>query len=205
MKKWIVSVLLCLGLPLFVSPLYAGVEPSPFQPEINQLGAVGNSLQSCLDRVEKVLAVLSDPSLPGHDINGVVNRMDAINGQMTSLDDFISSTISSVMGAEPSPFRTDLIPALQSVKAVSDVIAEDIDLAIAAHPPEPGSELDQALKGVMFAADDLTATVLQGIDEINGGPNVCAPNTMDEVACMGAGCNWIDITEPYYCCCIGGQ
>jgi len=67
--------------------------------------------------------------------------------------------------------------------------------------------LDQALKGVMFAADDLTVTVLQGIDEINGGPNVCAPDyTKDEFACREAGCNWIDYapTEPY-CCCIGGQ
>ena len=83
-------------MSLFCANAYAGIEPSPFTPEINQLGAVSNGLNSCLDRVNKVLSSPPDDVIPSPNVNGAVNRLEAITGQMNSLNDFIANTILSV-------------------------------------------------------------------------------------------------------------
>ena len=69
----------------------AGVEPSPFRPEINQLGAVVNSLNSIHDQINRVLGKPPpDDSIPGPDINGVVNRLAAMDNKLYLLDDMVT-------------------------------------------------------------------------------------------------------------------
>ena len=106
----------------------SGTEPSPFQPEINQLGAVTNILHSADFRFAKTLAHPPDPCVPpdpcnNPDLNGALNRINAINNQVMSADDMVRSMIEEVMGFEPTPFREDLIPALEIVRGAAQGIA----------------------------------------------------------------------------------
>lgn len=207
MKLRILLLLLGPCIVAFTSSLYAGVEPSPFQPEINQLGAVTNSLNSCLDRVQKIISFPPNPVLSSPDLNGAINRLEAIDGQGNSLNDFVANTILSVMGVEPSPFKADLIPALESAGSISQAIV-DVIVDFFEHPPEPGYEAPEsfrvALENVMFSAIDLTETIENGIIQLRSGE--CVISGYDEFACMeNVTCSWVsDIpgSVPFCCCSI---
>ena len=94
MKKYFNA--LCVGLAgvmgaTFVTPALdeakAGTEPSPFLPEINQLLAVANILNSADFRVGKSIAHPPDPCVPpdpcnSPDLNGAINRLEAISEQV---------------------------------------------------------------------------------------------------------------------------
>ena len=192
-KKLLLLVLLGLCVTFLSTALYAGVEPSPFQPEINQLGAVENSLNSCLDRVRKVLAVPPNPIMPIPDVNGAVNRLEAINGQIGSLNDFVTNTILSVMGVEPSPFRVNVIEALRPIEEISNAIVDVIE-----YPPNPIiPELLPALNNVKASAIELTTIVQKNIELLDG---TCSP--YDSANGCDAPC-WIETDNAgvNYCCC----
>jgi hypothetical protein len=213
--KLLLLLLLSLCLAVFATTPYAGVEPSPFQPEINQLEAVINGLDSCLDRVQKVIAYPPNPILPSPNLNGAVNRLGAIAGQENSLNDFIANTILAVMGVEPSPFQPEdpIIQTLIRVGSASDAIAVAIE-GFCEHPPEPGYEcpeqFETALGNVMDSADGISETVRLGINGLLiGGGGVCAPEPElnNETACVAfPSCHWLPSPatgEPQCCCIIG--
>jgi len=213
--KLLLLLLLSLGLFFFATTSYAGVEPSPFQPEINQLEAVLNGLNSCLDRVQKVIAYPPNPILPSPNLNGAVNRLGAIAGQENSLNDFIANTILSVMGVEPSPFHPEdpIIQTLNRIGVASDAIANAID-GFCEHPPEPGyacpEQFATALENVMYSADGISETVRLGIDGLlYGGGGVCVPEPElnNETDCVAVpSCNWLPSSttgEPQCCCILG--
>lgn len=212
--KLLLLILLCLCVTLFATTINAGVEPSPFHPflpEINQLGAVENGLNSCYDRVLKLLPLPQDDFRPNDDFTGVVNRLEAIDGQVISLNDFVANTIYSVMGVEPSPFGPDdpLILALEAVRDVSEAIVIYID----EHPPDPCvppdpcSEFNSALENIKTSAMYLTGTVEWGIEQLSGGSGVCvpAPDLTTEAQCLARECSWISTGGEPYCCCIIGS
>ena len=175
MKK--ILVVLSLGLSvilgvMFLTPAFnvarAGFEPSPFQPEINQLNAVANILHSADFRVAQSIAHPPDPCVPpdpcnSPDLNGAVNRLEAINNQVSSADDMVKAMIEEVMGFEPTPFREDLIPAFQVVRDAAD----GITLRIGDFSPDipPPTEYVDALGAVGNTAFDIVVTAQWGIDE----------------------------------------
>lgn len=173
MKKILVISSLGLSVMLvvmFVTPTFniarAGVEPSPFQPEINQLGAIANILQSADFRVAKSIAHPPEPCVPpdpcnSPDLNGAVNRLEAINNQVSSADDMVKAMIEEVMGFEPMPFHVgDLIPALEVVRDAGFTISERIGAF-----PDLSGDYGEALLGVADKASDVSETAQWGIDE----------------------------------------
>ncbi len=204
LKKRFVSIVV-VGLffiSVHVAGALAGIEPSPFQPEINQLGAVVNILQSADYRVVKTISHPPDPCFPpdpcepGPDLNGAVNKLGAINRQLISVDDMVFSMIEEVMEVDPTPFRSDLIPALQAVGDASQAIADAIrDFT----PPDPcHPDFITALGNVEASALCMTETVMWGIDEISAGLE-CSSYT-DQRTCENAECFWsVDISGVYYC------
>ena len=205
MKLFMLLLLgLCIGV--FPASLYAGVEPSPFQPEKNQLEAVVNVLNSCLDRVQKVLVPPNPIIIPGPALNGAVNKLEAIDRQVNSLNDFVADTIYSVMGVEPSPFMGEISPALTNIGDVSEAIVTFIiehppDPCLPTDPggvpPEPCSELNIALMNLEDSATTLIDTVEWGQGLISNG---CYPKD-SEIDCA-EGCEpTTDVSGVNYCCC----
>jgi hypothetical protein len=191
MKKYLIA--LCVGLTgivgiVFLTPSIdvakAGVEPSPFQPEINQLLAVANILNSADYRVGKSIAHPPDPCVPTYpcnspDLNGAINRLEAISKQVSSVDDMVDSMINEVMGFEPSPFRDDLYPALDVVRDAADGIESQIsDYSPADNVP---IEYINALENVSQKASDVVETAQGGI---------CAITDWYEL-CEERGCTWL--------------
>ncbi len=116
-----------------ISGVLAGVEPSPFQPEINQLGAVANILSSADFRVVKTMSHPPEPCHPPDPckgLNGKVNRLEAIESQVRAADDMVFSIINEVMGVDPTQFREELIPPLEVVRDVALSIVEKIDIYV---------------------------------------------------------------------------
>jgi hypothetical protein len=205
MKKILVIWSLILAV-MFLTPTIhiasAGVEPSPFQPEINQLGAIANILQSADFRVAKSIAHPPDPCVPpdpcnSPDLNGAVNRLEAINNQVSSADDMVKAMIEEVMGFEPMPFRAgDLIPPLDFVRGV----AEGIDTRIYAAPLDSyAPEFGAALMDVADKASNVSATAQEGIDLLM----MCSIHD-SEAACVEHGCEWVQLAAtPGYCTTLG--
>jgi hypothetical protein len=211
MRKTVVALSLGLGLALgyiFMTPAVniakAGFEPSPFQPEINQLGAVANILHSADFRVANSIAHPPDPCVPpdpcnSPDLNGAVNRLAAISDQLSSADDMVSA-INEVMGVEPSPFRKDVIPALEVVRDAAGMIDGRVDAFIRVEPPLPLTYLD-ALGWVGHKASDVFVTAQSGINEISS--SLCATNET-QADCEAAECLWIEPhSGPAYCDIVG--
>lgn len=201
MKKMLVSLSLGIGVILgamFLAPTLnvanAGTEPSPFQPEINQLGAVANILNSAEFRVGNSIAHPPDPCVPldpcnSPDLKGAVNRLEAINDQVASADVMVGAMIDEVMGFEPSPFRVeDLLPALEVVGDAAFGIADKIG-GFDPAPNVPAGYLD-ALGSVKGSAFHMAETVMEGMELISGGL-ACSAYT-DWNSCTEAGCVWMD-------------
>ena len=185
----------------------AGIEPSPWQPEINQLGAVENVLVSANDRIVKVMAKPPDDITPSPDLNGALNRLDAINKQLVSVDDMVASMIAEVMGIEPSPFADlpDLVPALTGVNGAAQIIVDEIQAKLGVEPTPFVPELPSKLRDVRDSAQIISTHTQEYINQI-------AAPCPDTVACGAFGsqedcesvlcCKWFPATdvagsEPY--------
>ena len=127
-----------------------------------------------------MLAAPPNPIVPNPNVNGAVNRVLAIDGQVNSLNDFVANTILSVMGVEPSPFRVDLIPALEAVGDVSGDIVLVIDEFLKVPPNPVLPELEEALMSVRNSANALIMTVDNSIAGL--GDLICTPYD-SEVGC----------------------
>jgi hypothetical protein len=122
----VVGVFLLSGIAVVA---LAGTEPSPFKPNINQLGAVENVLNSVKNRVEKVLSKPPDYGVSRPSLKGAAKRLEAIVEQLLSVDDKIFSIVEEVMGVDPSPLhpRSEVVPALENVRDSAQSIVDSID------------------------------------------------------------------------------
>jgi hypothetical protein len=176
-----------------ISQVVAGVEPSPFQPEINQLGAVANILNSAEFRIVKTMSAPPEACVPPDPCKGLygdINRLEAINGQVYSAHYMIISMIEEVMGVEPSPFRGDLVAPLEVVRDVAYGIVEGIAEKIGEYRQvNVADEFIQALNLVVSSAGDLVETADKGIEQLSQ-PMVCG-DIHDENDCNDfPGCQW---------------
>jgi hypothetical protein len=158
---------------------------------------VANILHSADFRVAKSIAHPPDPCVPPEpcnspDLNGAVNRLEAIENQVSSADDMVKAMIEEVMGFEPSPFRNDLIPAFKAVR----VAAGNIDLQIGDFTPDPNlsTEYIEALERVGNTASDIVETAQEAIDDLS-----CAAY-VTEADCVVNGCQWYEVvSRPPFC------
>jgi hypothetical protein len=182
-----------LLVPVHISGVLAGFEPTPFQPEINQLGAVANILSSADFRVANTMSVPPDPCVPPEPckgLDGAVNRLEAIDNQIGSADNMVQSMINEVMGFEPMPFH-DLIAPLEVVRDA----AEGIVIKIDEFPVDSAApEFLEALGQVSGSALLLIGTVDDGIVQLLGEPMACE-DYGNESDCSDAGCYWDFIGE----------
>lgn len=187
----VIPALFLMSVP--VSVVVAGVEPSPFQPEINQLGAVANMLNSADFRVVKTMSVPPDPCVPPESckgLNGSVNRLEAIDRQVSSAADMITSMITEAMGVEPSPFREDLVPPLVVVRSVAAGIAGKVDEFIRVSTGSVAFDFIIALGMVSDSAVLLTEIVDDGIEQLRSDVLECT-DIHDEASCNATElCTW---------------
>ena len=196
MKKLIILVILFL-FPFFAM---AGVEPSPFQPEINQLGAVANILSSADFRIARTISVPPEPCVPPdpcQNLNGAVNKLEAIGNQVTSAGDMVGAMIEEVMGLEPTPFRVDLVAPLLVVRDAANDIVNKIYEVMGTEP----SPFYEALESVANAAMQVVDVAEEGIELFSTTLPVCGDYTDQESCTNAIGCVWVisDNTgsEPY--------
>lgn len=211
-EKRVIPVVLLTLLALLAQPLRgsAGVEPSPFQPQINQLGAVANILNAADFRVAKTLShppdpcVPPDPCEPGPDLNGVVNKLNAIDRQIMSADDMVFSMIEEVMGFDPTPFRTDLIPALEIVGDAAQGISDKVSTFIETQREGLPVDFIDALWYVGNSALSMVETVSNSIEQLQSGSG-CSLYENQEDCVQGSSCVWVvpDSGAPPYCMELG--
>ena len=200
-KTGLLAVAVIFLMGSFITGASAGVEPSPFTPEINQLSAVENGLNSCFDRINKVLATPPDYQEPSPDLNGAINRLEAIDGQINSLNDFVANTILSVMGVEPSPFREDVITSLYQVKAVSDDIVNTTAIFLDMASGDIHPDFVSAVDWVYGSATTMSGDIEYTIEQLSA--TACTPTDLEEYLCLQNACNWIigDSFSGSFCCC----
>jgi hypothetical protein len=166
-RKIGLSVLLA-GLMLVVSygNGVAGIEPSPWKPEINKLNAVENGLHSIHERVSRVLATPPDPWTPSPAVQGVVGRLSAIGNQLSLLDGMLISVMDEVLQTSPGQaVPEDMLPALGGVKAASQAVVDSVSAFLTASPPAPVAFID-ALTNVKHLSQTL---VEDAVSYLNGG------------------------------------
>jgi len=195
-KKTLFSVLIISAF-LLSGFAFAGFDPTPFK---NQLGAVENILNSANNRVKKVLGYPPDPYEPSPNLNGAVNRLEAINKQLVSAGDMVFSIIEEVMGFDPSPFQ-EIIPELEAVRDVSQSIADEISTYLSAPPDSYISEFSVALEAVQYSAQELVNNVNDHLELPSDCSETCFehrdPGTCDALP----GCDWVYAPAGEgYCC-----
>lgn len=158
-------------LVFVATPVLAGIEPSPFTPEINQCNAAVNMLEA----TDHKLNITLDKAPVGEEnITGALNQLETTEKRLVSVGSFIDSIwsdIAAVMGFEPSPFNDpDLIAAFEAVQSAAQQVA---DTAARELPEGVPSQFIDALGQVGFTAEELvenvTAYIGQLSDEINCG------------------------------------
>ena len=176
-------------VPVHISGVLAGVESSPFLPEINQLGAVANILSSADIRVAKTMDHPPDPCFPPDPckgLNGAVNRLEAINDQIGSIENIIFSMINEVTYVQGSTLHEMLIPPLEDAHDLANVILVRIGEYRPTDPAAP--EFLEALENVADSAFLLMGTVDESIVRLS---ELMACEYYDtETACSAAGCWW---------------
>ena len=180
----------------------AGTEPSPFTPWINQLGAAQNILVSAGSRIVKGMDNPPNPEVPSPDLTGALNRLEAINNQLVSVDDMVVSLVEEVMGVEPSPFvpLTDIVPALAGVQNAAQAIVDEIEARMGTEPSPFVPAYEDGLRIVQNSAQTISTHTQNYIDQINCDVNcleIESPAECESYVC----CVWIpsDVPELGYC------
>lgn len=123
-KKMLRMVLVACLFFIFCLPMaFAGVEPSPFQPEINKL----HSIELNVAAINKRLAKISESdTLP----DGLINFLDAMANQM----DILNARLQEVLLVLPSPSLTspydgqdEVVFSLDAIKGDSGSLNRIID------------------------------------------------------------------------------
>ena len=194
-EKLVRAVPICVCF-LFVlcSMAWAGIEPSPWKPEINNLNAVENNLNSIGERANRVLAVPPDPYAPSPNVNGAVGRLSAMENQLVLLRGMVTSVMDEVLSVPPDPWvPADLLPALEGVRAASQGIADSINVYLTV-PPDPWvpAEFISALTNVGIASQNIANDAVQ---YMSGGG--CTSGTV--CGCVGTATECSGIISPTEC------
>ena len=171
----------------------AGIEPSPFKPEINQLEATQNRLLSASDRIVKVLSCPPDDNMPCPDLNGAVNRLTAIDKKLVLVEGIVRSVVEEVLATPPddnTPFRVDLIPPLVGVQAAASKIVTDIEAVLATPPDDIHPDFIAALQGVQGSAQMIVTNTQTFIRQLSGDVDCQLVTDPDECDAY-ANCRWI--------------
>jgi hypothetical protein len=163
---------------------------------------VVNILNSADFRVVKTMSVPPEPCVPPDpckDLTGKVNKLEAIDHQVSSVADMVGSMIGEVMDTEPLPFHEDLVPSLIVVNNVAQGIVDKIGDYMEIMPDSQAPEFMQALGDVSSSASRLVDTTEYGIEQFSDGPKECADITDEEVCNNTVGCAW-DAT--FYASCV---
>lgn len=202
--KWCKATVLSALLVLFSAPFLgnfgvaiAGTEPSPFTPEINQLGAAQNILVSAGSRIVKGMDNPPDPAVPSPDLTGALKRLDAITNQLVSVDDMVVSLAEEVMGIDPSPFEplTDIVPALSGVQNAAQAIVDEIEARMGVEPSPFVPAYEDGLRIVQSSAQTISTHTQNYIDQISCDVNCLAiesPAECESYVC----CVWIPSDNP---------
>jgi hypothetical protein len=181
----------------------AGTEPSPFKPNINQLGAVENILNSVKNRVEKVLSKLPDHGASGPSLKGTVNRIETIIEQLISLDDKVFSIVEEVMGVDPQPFhpRSEVVPALENVRDAAQSIVDSIDaLPVGKTPDESIWAVEDVRESAQDVADNTQSYINLFSDFKIDCSSIAIKSECDE---NKPSCDWVfslfDPADPGHC------
>jgi hypothetical protein len=142
----------------------AGIEPSPFKPEINKLNALNNHLTAIQEIVNRVLACP-----PNGNIQGTVRRLLAMDRQLYLLDASVEPLVEEVMGTQPDDQHdwNDVVPALTSVKDTAQGIVESIEVPFLDCLPDDQRLVD-ALEQIRLTADMLVKNATQYIGNLSG-------------------------------------
>ena len=191
----VVAVAVCFLFAL-CSMAWAGIEPSPWKPEINKLNALENNLRSIHERVNRVLGAPPDPWTPSPNVNGVVGRLSAMENQLLLVNSMLVSVMDEVLGTPPpDPWvPADMIPALQGIKAASQGIADSVNAYLSV-PPDPWvpAAFISALTNVRNASQNIADDAVQ---YMSGGGG-CIPGVW--CGCLGTATSCGVFTEPTSC------
>ena len=119
----------------FTFAAHAGIEPSPFKPEINKLGAVTNNLTSIHDRIIKVLSCPPGKRSRCSKINGAVNRLSAVEKQLIRKGVRITSVFENILSTPSDDIHPDTLLVLSEIRDAAQGISDSID-AYFATPPD---------------------------------------------------------------------
>jgi hypothetical protein len=189
----VVAVAVCFLFAL-CSMAWAGIEPSPWKPEINKLNALENNLRSIHERVTRVLGAPPDPWTPSPNVNGVVGRLSAMENQLSLVNGMLVSVMDEVLGMPPDPWvPADMVPALEGVRAASQGIADSINAYLVV-PPDPWvpAAFISALTNVGIASQNIADDAVQ---YMSGGG--CTSG--EWCGCLGTAKSCDAFTDPTSC------
>jgi len=195
MKHLTIVLTVFMALVFTATTGFAGIEPSPFTPEINQCNAAVNMLEAT---DHKLNLTLDKASIEGVNITGILNQLESTDKRIVSVGSFIDSIfadIAAVMGTEPSPFNDpDLIAAFEAVKLAA------LQVVATAASAEVPSQFIEALEQLNFTAVALVDNVTAYIGELSPVSDCsevdCSLWTGD--ACIGPCCVWNSYEEVCY-------
>lgn len=178
---------------------FAGFEPSPFTPEINQCNAAVNMLAAT---DQKLNITIDNAPTEGENITGALNQLETTDKRLVSVGSFVDSIwsdIAAVMGTEPSPFNDpDLIAAFETVKLAAQQVVETAEREL---PDMSPSQFIDALYLVLDSANEIVTKTEGYIEQLSEGPPACTIVDKTELECLeNVKCAWnpTDAT----CCCI---
>lgn len=200
-RKMGLSVLLAgVAVLILAGTGVAGVEPSPFKPEINKLNAIENGLHSVGERVNLVLASPPGQNVQSPAVQGVVGRLSAMGNQLSLLDGMINSVMDEVLQTSPDgSVPKDLIPALDGVKTASQTVADSVGVFLGSNPSIPivFSDALASVKGLSQTVADDAVRYLSGGACISGagcgciGTSTSCQGMMAQSSCLSqVGCTW---------------
>jgi hypothetical protein len=168
----------------------AGIEPSPFKPEINKLNAFNNHLTAIQEIVNRVLACPPNGKIPG-----TVRRLSAMDRQLYLLDASVESLVEEVMSTQPDDQHdwNDVVPALTSVKDTAHEIVRSIDDWYLDCLPD-NQRLVGALEQISLTADMLVENAIQYIGDLSGEVNCEDLLTKENCHLSSPPCMWNEPT-----------
>ena len=149
MKANVLCVLMTMSLLAMLLPGtgLAGIEPSPFQPQINQL----HSIELNVGALDKRMAKLAESNA---DVYGKADQLQAIANKLADLDARVEITLDQLPPLTAYfDGSDDVLSAMEGIKSDSDSIrnfAERMGI-----DPSPFLPYADALQAIQFNADTI--------------------------------------------------
>jgi hypothetical protein len=159
------SIVLLLGV--FTSIVFAGTEPSPFQPEINELNAVVNQLNTIEYNLQNTLTLPADET-------GLINQLETISNKLDLLNNKVRD-VKETLQVPPDDIKVE-----EALFSVQENTQEIIDIAeeYLGTPPDPISPaFREALEIVIIEATFLKNQVFHRIHLLLSTPSILSSMT----------------------------